>query len=348
MAGAKSRGGSSGAPDLMIGGAAVPPDARRTLELPIPHLYTHTEMAMVVHVIRGRQDGPRLFVSAAMHGDEILGIEIIRRLVRHRALGRIRGTLLAVPIVNPYGVLDQSRYLPDRRDLNRSFPGSNTGSLAARLAHLFMSEIVSNATHGIDLHTGAQHRFNLPQVRAELDDPENLRLARAFDVPVLLDSSIRDGSLRAVVSELGLPMLVYEAGEALRNDEMSVRLGVRGVLGVMRELDMLPAARSARRNREPYVSKSSRWIRAPKSGVLLGIKPLGSDVTEGEKLALVADPYGESEEPIIAEFPGIVIGRTHLPLVHEGDAVLHVAKFPDAGEVAEYVDTFQSQYTDQE
>ncbi|MGA8258937.1 MAG: succinylglutamate desuccinylase/aspartoacylase family protein [Arenicellales bacterium] len=348
MAGAKSRDGPGDAPDLIVGGAAVPPGARRTLELPIPHLYTHTEMAMVVHVVRGRQDGPRLFVSAAMHGDEILGIEIIRRLVRHRALARIRGTLLAVPIVNPYGVLDQSRYLPDRRDLNRSFPGSNTGSLAARLAHLFMSEIVSNATHGIDLHTGAQHRFNLPQIRAELDDPENLRLARAFDVPVLLDSSFRDGSLRAVVSELGLPMLVYEAGEALRSDEMSVRLGVRGVLGVMRELDMLPEARRSRRNREPYVSKSSRWIRAPKSGVLLGVKALGSDVREGEKLATVADPYGESEEPIIAEFSGIVIGRTHLPLVHEGDAVLHVAKFTDAGEVAEYVDTFQSQIADQE
>jgi predicted deacylase len=333
------------ASDLVIKGISVPPGRRTTLELPLPHLYTHTEMAMVAHIIRGRQGGPRLFVSAAMHGDEILGIEIVRRLVRHSAMARIRGTLLAVPIVNPYGVLDQSRYLPDRRDLNRSFPGSNTGSLAARLAHLFMSEIVSNSTHGIDLHTGAQHRFNLPQIRADLNDPENLRLARAFDVPVLLDSNIRDGSLRAVVSERGLPMLVYEAGEALRYDEMSVRLGVRGILGVMRELNMLPGTRRARKQRDPYVSKSSRWVRAPKSGVLLRVKDLGSDVAEGDRLALVADPYGESQEPIIAEFAGIVIGRTHLPLVHEGDAVLHIAKFPDAEEVAEYVDTFHAEYS---
>jgi len=336
------------ASDLVIKGTPVPPGSRTTLELPLPHLYTHTEMAMVAHVIRGRQEGAHLFVSAAMHGDEILGIEIVRRLVRHSAMARIRGTLLAVPIVNPYGVLDQSRYLPDRRDLNRSFPGSNTGSLAARLAHLFMNEIVSNSTHGIDLHTGAQHRFNLPQIRADLNDPENLRLARAFDVPVLLDSNIRDGSLRAVVSERGLPMLVYEAGEALRYDEMSVRLGVRGILGVMRELDMLPAARRTRKRHEPYVSKNSRWVRAPKSGVLLGVKDLGSDVAEGDRLALVADPYGESQEPIIAEFAGIVIGRTHLPLVHEGDAVLHIAKFPDAEEVAEYVDTFHAEYSDKE
>lgn len=334
------------AADLVINGSVVRPGTRTTLELPIPHLYTHTEMAMVVHVIRGRKQGPSLFVSAAMHGDELLGIEIVRRLIRHKAMGRIRGTLLAVPIVNPYGVLAQSRYLPDRRDLNRSFPGSNTGSLAARLAHLFMTEIVSNATHGIDLHTGAQHRFNLPQIRADLNDSENLRLARAFDVPVLLNSNIRDGSLRAVVSEYGLPMLLYEAGEALRYDEMSVRVGVRGVVGVMRELGMLPPTRRTKKKREPYVSKSSRWIRAPKGGVLLDAKTLGSDVVEGDRLAIVADPYGESEQEVIAEFSGIVIGCTYLPLVHEGDAILHVAKFSDAEEVAEYVDTFQAEYLD--
>jgi predicted deacylase len=334
------------ASDLTVNGTVVRSGTRATLELPIPRLYTHTEMAMIVHVIRGKREGPRLFVSAAMHGDELLGIEIVRRLARHRALSRLRGTLLAVPIVNPYGVLAQSRYLPDRRDLNRSFPGSETGSLAARLAHLFMNEIVSNATHGIDLHTGAQHRFNLPQIRADLSDKENLRLARAFDVPVVLDSNVRDGSLRAEVSAYGLPMLLYEAGEALRYDEMSVRVGVQGVLGVMRELEMLPPPRRVKKKRKPYVSKSSRWVRAPKSGVLLDVKPLGTNVAEGDRLARVADPYGESEEEIIAQFPGIVIGCTHLPLVYEGDAVLHIARFSDAEQVAEYVDTFQSEYLD--
>jgi len=344
MAGKGGRVRRPSAADLTINGTTIGPGTRETLELPIPHLYTHTKMALVVHVIRGRQKGPTLFVSAAMHGDELLGIEVVRRLVRHRALSRLRGTLLAVPIVNPYGVLDQSRYLPDRRDLNRSFPGSEKGSLAARLAHLFMTEIVWNATHGIDLHTGAQHRFNLPQIRTDLKDKENLKLARAFDVPVVLDSNIRDGSLRAVVSEYGLPMLVYEAGEALRYDEMSVRVGVQGVLGVMRTLEMLPPARRAKKRRKPYVARTSRWVRAPKGGVLLDVKPLGSDVSEGDKLAVVADPYGESEERIVAEFPGIVIGCTHLPLVHEGDAVLHIAKFSDAEEVAEYVDSFQAEY----
>lgn len=336
------------ASDLTINGTTVRPGTRATLELPIPHLYTHTEMSMVVHVIRGKRSGPRLFVSAAMHGDELLGIEIVRQLARHRSLSRIRGTLLAVPIVNPYGVLAQSRYLPDRRDLNRSFPGSETGSLAARLAHLFMNEIVANATHGIDLHTGAQHRFNMPQIRADLSEDENLRLARSFNVPVLLDSNIRDGSLRAAVSELGMPMLLYEAGEALRYDEMSVRVGVQGVLGVMRELEMLPPPRRPRKKREPYVSKNSRWVRAPKGGMLMDVKPLGTHVTEGDRLARVADPYGESEEEILAQFSGIVIGCTHLPLVHEGDAVLHIARFSDAEEVAEYVDTFQAEYLEQE
>lgn len=348
MPGQEDRTRRPRASDLYINGTVISPGTRRTLELPIPHLYTHTEMAMVVHVIRGKQEGPRLFVSAAMHGDELLGIEIVRRLVAHRAMKRIRGTLLAVPIVNPYGVLAQSRYLPDRRDLNRSFPGSNKGSLAARLAHLFMTEIVSNATHGIDLHTGAQHRCNLPQIRADLTDKQNLELARAFDVPVVLDSHIRDGSLRAEVSEYGLPMLVYEAGEALRYDEMSVRVGVQGVLGVMRKLEMLRPSRGSKKKREPYVSRTSRWVRAPKGGVLLDAKSLGSKVSEGDILAVVADPYGESQDQIVAEFPGIVIGCTHLPLVHEGDAVLHIAEFSDAEEVAEYVDSFQAEYLEQE
>lgn len=331
--------------DIVICGLTIARGEQATVELPIPHLYTHTPMSMVAHVLRGRRDGPVLFVSAAMHGDELNGIEIIRRVLAHRTLRRIRGTLIAVPVLNAYGVLNHSRYLPDRRDLNRSFPGSETGSLAARIANLFMAEIVANATHGMDLHTGSNHRFNLPHVRADLDDAETLELARAFGVPVLLHSMVRDGSLRAEVSDAGIPMLLYEAGEALRFDEHSIRVGVQGVTNVMRALNMLPKVRRKRPLPEPFVSRTSRWIRASRSGILINLRSLGAHVKRGDVIAYVADPYGEADDlPVLTEYTGVVIARTHLPLVNEGDAIIHIAQFKDAAVVAEQVDYFQSDH----
>ena len=250
---------------IAIAGTHVEPGTRATLELPLPQLYTHTPLTLPVQVVRGRRDGPRLFICAAIHGDELNGVEIIRRVLSRRALRRLRGTVVAVPIVNVYGVLHHSRYLPDRRDLNRSFPGSDRGSLAARVAGLFMREIVAPSTHGIDLHTGALHRENLPQVRGKLDDPSTLELARAFAAPLALNSVLRDGSLRQAAADLGIPMLVYEAGEALRFDELCIRAGTQGILNVMRALEMLPASSRRRaEHAEPFIARSSTWIRAPR------------------------------------------------------------------------------------
>lgn len=327
---------------LKINGVSVSPGTRVTIDLPVGRLYTHTPMTMPVHVIRGKAQGPRLFVSAAIHGDEINGVEIIRRLLKLPALKRLKGTLIAVPIVNVHGLIHHSRYLPDRRDLNRSFPGSETGSLAARLASLFMHEIVANSSHGIDIHTGAIHRSNLPQLRANLDEPETERLARAFEVPVMISANLRDGSLREAAAEVGIPMLLYEAGEALRFDEVSIRAGVKGITNVMRELGMLPPSRSrARKPITPVVARSSTWVRAQESGILRSLVPLGGRVKKGTLLGVVADPFGETEKQILANFSGIVIGRTNLPLVNEGDALYHIARFEDIHDVESQVDEFQ-------
>ncbi len=326
--------------ELIIGGKRIAPRSRATVDLPVPQLYTHTAMTMPVHVVRGREDGPHLFVCAAIHGDEI-----IRRLVRRPPLKRLRGTLLAIPIVNVFGVIHNSRYLPDRRDLNRVFPGSERGSLAARIAHLFMREIVDQCTHGIDLHTGALHRANLPQVRARLDDEATAALARAFGVPVLLNSDLRDGSLREAAAERGIPMLLYEAGEALRFDEFSIRVGVQGVLNVMRALGMLPRRRSEKpRAREPFVARSSAWIRAPQSGIFRGAAPLGARVKKGDVLGVISDPFGESESEVRAQSGGVIIGRANMPLVHAGEALFHIARFESAREVASEVEAFQSDH----
>lgn len=332
-----------------IAGTTVAPGERVTVELPVPQLYTHTPMTMPVHVVHGRRDGPVLFVSAAIHGDELNGVEVIRRMLGLPALRRLRGTLVAVPIVNVYGVIHHSRYLPDRRDLNRCFPGSERGSLAARLAHVFMTEIVDRCAYGIDLHTAAINRNNLPQVRADLEDDETRRLAHAFAAPVMLDSRLRDGSLRAVAAAGGVKMLLYEAGEALRFDETAIRAGVKGVVGVMRELGMLaPAARRRQRTAMSVVAHTSSWVRAPESGVLRTLVALGARVQTGEVMALVADPFGNAETQVTAVADGIVIGRTQLPLVHAGEALFHIARFDDIDDVADRIEAFQSDAVDDE
>lgn len=330
---------------LVIQRRTVMPGSRVTLELPLAQLYTHTPLTLPVHVVHGRKDGPRLFISAAIHGDELNGVEIIRRLLRHASLKRLRGTLLAIPIVNVYGIIQHSRYLPDRRDLNRAFPGTESGSLAARLAHLFMSEIVAKCTHGIDLHTGAIHRSNLPQVRAKMEDPETAHLARTFGVPVVVNGEVRDGSLRGAAAQCGVHMLVYEAGEALRFDELSIRAGVQGIINVMRELGMLSARRHPRTGK-PFVARTSAWVRAPVSGILRAIVPLGAHIKRNEILGYIADPFGEAEAEVTAPAGGIVIARTNIPLVHEGEALFHVARFEDVKGVAQQVESFQAEQVD--
>lgn len=329
-----------------INGVVVKPGTRTTVDLPAGRLYTHAPMTIPVHIVSGKRGGPCLFLSAAIHGDEINGVEIIRRVLKLPALRQLTGTLLAVPIVNVHGLISHSRYLPDRRDLNRSFPGTEKGSLAARLAHLFMTEIVAKSTHGIDLHTGAIHRSNLPQIRANLDDEETNRMARAFQVPVIISSNLRDGSLRESASAYGIPTLLYEAGEALRFDEVGIRAGVKGIVNVMRSLGMLPASRAkSKAQTEPVVARSSSWVRAPGSGILRAMVPLGGRVKNGTLLGIVADPFGEQEVEITSTFSGIVIGRTNLPLVNEGDALYHIARFEDIQEIEAKVDEFHEEHS---
>ena len=311
---------------IKVGDTLVKPGERATVRLPVADLYTGTSLAMPVHVVCGRRDGPVLFVSAAIHGDELNGVEVIRRLLKRRALGSIRGTLLAVPIVNVHGFLDQSRYLPDRRDLNRSFPGTRKGSVAARMAYTFMHEIVDKANFGIDLHTGAINRSNLPQVRGNLEDEATLQLAKAFGAPVIINSNARDGSLRQCAADQGMPMLIYEAGEALRFDELSIRAGLRGTINVMRHIGMLPLSKQSRPV-SPVLADSTSWVRAPESGIVIPKVELGSRVAAGQTLAIIGDPVSEKEEQVLAPFDGIIIGHSKLPLAHEGDALFHVAAF---------------------
>ncbi|KJZ18417.1 succinylglutamate desuccinylase/aspartoacylase family protein [Loktanella sp. S4079] len=329
-----------------IGGQSVTAGTRQTVHLPVSVLSDHTPVSMSAHVIHGKVSGPTVFVSAGIHGDEVIGVEIVRRILNTIKVGSLRGTLIAVPIVNTYGFINHSRYLPDRRDLNRSFPGSEGGSLASRLAHLFLNEIVARSDLGIDLHSAAVHRTNLPQIRISPDNPVTAELAEVFGAPVILKSPLREGSLRGEAKELGKDVLLYEAGEGLRFDEMSARAGVAGIMRVLRHLKMVPARGISKPKSSPHYCQSSKWLRAPVGGLLRTFKADGDVVKPGEVMAIVSDPFGESEMEIVSPFRGIVIGRAVMPIVNEGDAVFHLAKVKSMQGVEDAVEDLQTQLSE--
>jgi predicted deacylase len=328
---------------IVVDGVSVAPGERKTIRIPVAQRLTAGDVEIPVEVINGRAPGPQLFVCAALHGDEINGTEIVRRLLGMPLMRRIRGALLAIPVVNVYGFVSQARYLPDRRDLNRSFPGTAKGSLAARLANTFMTQIVENSTHGIDLHTGSLHRTNLPQIRANLAAPDVESMARAFGAPVILDAGLREGSLRKEADAKGIPMIVYEAGEALRFDEVSIRAGTKGVVSVMRSLGMLPSVRNPRRVSSAVIANRSVWVRAPETGILSTRLKLGQAVEKGSPLGSISDPLGVAERGIRSPVSGVLIGRTNLPLANEGDALFHIATFEQLANVADGVDAFREE-----
>jgi len=331
--------------ELIIGGHSVAPGETLQIEMPVVRLYTDTDISMPVHVIRSKKQGPTLFVSAAVHGDEINGIEIIRRLINQKSFRLSSGSLIFVPMVNVYGVLNQSRYMPDRRDLNRCFPGSPKGSLAGIVANKFLTEIVQHCQYGIDLHTGAIHRSNLPQIRGNLKDDETRELAEVFGVPVLLNSNLRDGSLREAAVESGTKILLYEAGQALRFDEFSIRAGVRGIQNVLAHLGMTHRKQRKESNKGkiiPFVANTSTWVRANASGIVNSLKNLGDKVQKDELLAKIGSPFGEVFETVRAPRAGIIIGKQNIPLVQEGDAIFHIARFSEEDEdVMENIEILQ-------
>ena len=306
-----------------IAGNLVAPGTRRNLELPVASLPTDTSLSMSLAVLNGLRPGPTIWLSAVLHGDELNGIEIIRQVLRQLRPRELAGTILAVPIVNVFGFLNESRYLPDRRDLNRSFPGSPRGSLTGQLAHRFVTDVVLRCDAGIDFHTGSDHRTNLPQLRVDRSIPEVERMAEAFAAPVTVNAQYRDGSLRTFGSAKGIPVLVYEGGEANRFNENAVRVGAEGTLRLLGELGMwsgdLPPAL-------PTIwIEHSHWERARRSGIVrIDVYP-GQRIERGEVLGVIAGALGDRPTPVRATTPGIVLGYSRHPMVSQGDALVHVA-----------------------
>jgi predicted deacylase len=313
-----------------IGDARVEPGTRETLHLPVARLPAGGWLSLPVHVVHGAAPGPAVFLSGAIHGDELDGVEITRQVIARLGPDDIAGTVVALPIVNLPGLLAEARYLPDRRDLNRAFPGTATGSLAARLAHLFTTEVVDRCAWGIDFHCGSDDRENLPQVRADLDDEDTRRLALAFGGPIVIHADAPAGSLRRAAVKRGTRVLLYEAGEARRFTAPAIRTGVAGTLRVLAALGMTDGVpergNAAEQAAPPLESRKRRWVRASRSGVCRLDVGLGDRVSTGDVLGEITDVLGMDSDPVRSRATGLVIGRRINPLVYQGEALVHIAE----------------------
>ena len=330
---------AGGRSDFLIAGHSVAPGTIAHIRIPVSHQVTGLEASLALQIVHGRKDGPCVFVSAAIHGDEIIGTGIIQRLLQTVTADTLSGTLILAPAVNIYGFMQHSRYLPDRRDLNRSFPGSSGGSLASQLARCFLDHVIEPCSLGIDLHSAAVHRFNLPQIRIAAGDRKLVELAMAFGAPIIIESPLRGGSMRALAAERGTPMLLLEAGEALRFDRFSLEVGTSGILRVLAHIGMLDLPDALDTPRVPIRSNASRWVRSPRGGVTHRLRKSGDAVLAGEELARVTGLFGEEPQVVTSPIDGIVIGHATLPVVYQGDALFHIAEVDNPRDIGKRAGT---------
>ncbi len=309
---------------IEIAGVAVPVGTQVSIEIPIGELPTKTQVHMRAEVIRGKEPGPVVWISSCVHGDELNGVEIARQVLRKLKPENLKGTIIIVPVVNVYGFNQEMRYLPDRRDLNRSFPGAKRGSMAARLANTFMSEIVVKCDLGIDLHTAAKGRYNLPQLRGDISDPFMRTLAEAFAAPIFIEGKPPAKSLRGAANNLNIPVVLYEAGEADRLGLRSIQIGVIGVMRALQSLEMVKDAPEAI-TKQLLLSSSTKWVRARRSGLLRLDVSTGDLVEKKQKLGVIGDAYGDRIYRVEAPTSGLIISHATKPLLNQGDPIVHIA-----------------------
>ncbi|MEX2463065.1 MAG: succinylglutamate desuccinylase/aspartoacylase family protein [Balneolaceae bacterium] len=309
---------------MHINGQKIARGEDKQLYLRIAKLPTQTNIDLPVRVIRAKEPGPVLLLSGGLHGDEINGIEIVRRMLSKRLVIPDKGTIIAIPLMNIYGFIQNVRGVPDGKDINRSFPGSKSGSLAKLVAYTIMNEIIPKIDYGIDFHTGGSSRSNLSQIRCLIDDEVNLELAKAFGPPVILHSPLIDQSFRKAAAKKKKKILVFEVGESLRFDEKGIQDGIEGTLRVMKHLGMR-STDSAVNHYKTETYSNSVWVRAPMAGLYSPKVKLGDHIKKRQVLGSITDPFGIDIDNIKSRYDGRVIGINYCPIVHKGDAILHVA-----------------------
>jgi predicted deacylase len=320
---------------LVIDDVVIPAGTSKTVDIQVARLLSGTLIHMPVHVFRSENPGPTLLLSGGLHGDEVNGIEVVRRMISLGILNKIScGSVVAIPIINVYGFLFFSREVPDGKDVNRSFPGSPNGSLAAQVAHTMATKILPVVDMGIDFHTGGASRTNYPQIRYDDQDPKAIEMAKAFKAPIALGSGLISGSLRACGQSQGVPIIVYEGGESLRLEEKAVKEAIRGTKRFMHSIGMLEASPKPRglKGRQKGDQKAIRhisgntWVRAEASGLFSSERESGQAVREGELIGRIRNPYDSYSVKVYSPMDGFIIGHNNIPLVHRGDALFHIGK----------------------
>lgn len=307
---------------MKIAGNEIPKGETTHIDVNIARLPSGTSIDIPILVHRSKNPGPCLLLIAGMHGDEINGVEIMRRIIKEKYHKVDSGMVICIPIINIYGFINFSRDVPDGKDINRSFPGSRIGSLASQVAHFLISEIIPFIDYGIDFHTGGARINNFPQIRVEASDEENLKLAQVFNTHFIINSSLRNGSLRKEAFKLGKRILVYEGGESLRLRKNAIDEGISGMLRVMKHLGMRSDAPVAM-NPSRIIEKST-WIRAKSAGLHFAHYRNGSAVEAKALVGTVSDPYGNYEVKIRTPSAGFIIGINNNPVVNRGDALFHL------------------------
>lgn len=309
---------------IEIAGNEILPGQYKEIKINIARLPSHTMIDTPIYVNRALEDGPVLALLACMHGDEINGMEIVRRIIDTDLNRTKRGTVICMPIVNVYGFLNYSRDVPDGKDINRSFPGHKTGSLASRVAYHLMKEVIPNIDYGIDFHTGGAMRTNYPQIRCVMQDEKNAELAAAFAAPFTIDSPFRPKSLRQAAAKKNKNVIVYEGGESIRLDTHAIEAGIAGTLRMMKHLNMIDWAPEP--TEENKIIWNTSWVRGRTAGLFQSLVRPGQLIDKGQLIGTMTDPFGEFNEQIKSPSKGYVIGLNNNPVVNAGDALMHIGQ----------------------
>lgn len=308
---------------MRINKIQINPGEEKKIEVNIAKLPSRSSVDVTVYIARSKKKGPTLLLLGGLHGDEINGIEIVRRLVDKGWNIPTSGTTICIPVLNVFGFIHYSRYVPDGRDVNRSFPGSKTGSLASRIAYFLRTEILPHIDFGIDFHTGGAERTNYPQIRGMMQKRTNLEIAKVFNPPFILHSGFRSKSLRQTANKLGSQILIYEGGESSRLDEFAIRCGIEGTIRVMRHFNMTERTVAEASYEQKFIDKSS-WLRAPVSGLFIPSIAIGQNIENKQSIGTISDPFGGYQKKLKSPHSGYVIGLNNNPVLHQGDAVIHI------------------------
>ena len=312
------------ASSLIILGEEIRPGKSYQLNLDVAKLHTRTPILVPVIVNRAKEDGPTVLLMAGMHGDEINGIEIVRRFIYKKLNIPTKGTIICLPVFNIFGFLNVRRELPDGRDLNRSFPGSSKGSLAAQFSYHFMKEIAPHCDYIIDFHTGASQRNNFPQIRCVFSDETSKELAKVFNPPFILHSNLIAKTLRESVSKKQNKILLFEGGKSNDIEENIIEEGLNGAKNIISSLGMRNYKYDISKDRTPILLSKSKWLRSPISGMFHVFINNGVHVQKGQLIGHVTDPFGKAERKVIANLSGYIICVNESPVVYKGDAIVHI------------------------